>query len=89
MQRLDRATIEAEPWPARRRNLLRLYDELKGATCADCGLADRAVLEFDHRGQKRGNVITLACSEYSLEVLEAEIAKCDIRCANCHRRRTR
>lgn len=89
MRRLDRAAIEAEPWPARRRNLLRLYDELKGATCADCGLADRTVLEFDHCGEKRGNVISLACSEYSVEVVEAEIAKCEIRCANCHRRRTR
>lgn len=88
-RRLHRQTVEVEPWPARRRNLLRLCDELDGAVCADCATGDRDVLEFDHRSEKRNNVINLACSEYSLEVLEAEIAKCDIRCANCHRRRTR
>ncbi|MDQ3587203.1 MAG: hypothetical protein M3375_02465 [Actinomycetota bacterium] len=87
--RLDRAVIEAEPWPARRRNLLCLCEALEGATCADCGTPDRTVLEFDHRGEKRGNVAHFAGSEYSLAVLEAEIGKCDIRCANCHRRRTR
>lgn len=88
-RKLDRTAIEAEPWPARRRNLLRLCGELDGAACADCGTLDRDVLEFDHRADKRDNVVTLACGEYSLAVLEAEIAKCDVRCANCHRHRTR
>jgi hypothetical protein len=29
----------------------------------------------------------LVAGGYNLETIKAEIAKCDIRCANCHRRR--
>ena len=61
---------------------------LRTARCADCGLADPAVLDFDHRGTKRAAVTTLAWRETSLAAVAAEIAGCEIRCANCHRRRT-
>lgn len=57
--------------------------------CVDCGESDPTVLEFDHvRGQKEGDVARLAAYPVALERLVAEIAKCEIRCANCHRRRT-
>lgn len=57
--------------------------------CVDCGEADPVVLEFDHvRGVKAANVSSLVMSVVSLTRLEAEVAKCDVRCANCHRRRT-
>ena len=46
------------------------------------------VLEFDHIGPKRASVLILAWSDYSLETIEREIAQCEIRCANCHRRKT-
>jgi hypothetical protein len=46
------------------------------------------VLEHDHVGKKRAGVMTLAWDEYSLETVEAEIAVCEVRCCNCHRRRT-
>lgn len=55
--------------------------------CVDCGEADAAVLEFDHvRGTKTANVSELM--GLSGKALEEEIAKCDVRCGNCHRRRT-
>lgn len=57
--------------------------------CIDCGEVDPIVLHFDHvRGKKLGNVTTMAHAQRPLEVLRAEIAKCEVRCANCHTRRT-
>ena len=64
-------------------------DTLMGSSCVDCGLDDFVVLEFDHVGRKKGNVVELARSGCSLMMLERELAQCEIRCGNCHRRRTR
>ena len=57
--------------------------------CVDCGETDPIVLEFDHRdaSKKRGSISRLT-SQVTWDTLELEIAKCDVRCANCHRRRT-
>ena len=48
------------------------------------------VMDFDHRdGEiKEGNVATLLGDRWAIEKLTNEIAKCDIVCANCHRKRT-
>lgn len=58
--------------------------------CVDCGITDIRVLEFDHRDGKQGRQYSLAVRIYKvgLEGLKAELAKCDVRCANCHRIRT-
>ncbi len=58
--------------------------------CIDCGMADIRVLEFDHRDRdtKVLAVAVLACDGYSLDRVKAEVAKCVVRCANCHRIRT-
>lgn len=56
--------------------------------CVDCGEADPVVLEFDHvRGEKIGNVGAMR-AKHSLKVIMKEIEKCEVRCANCHRRKT-
>jgi predicted nucleic acid-binding Zn-ribbon protein len=56
--------------------------------CSDCGYREHSeALDFDHvRGAKE-----FAISQrvyYSIAKLEAEIAKCEVVCANCHRIRT-
>lgn len=60
---------------------------LKNHSCVDCGERDIIVLEFDHVNptNKRTTVGNLLSG--SLKSLILEIEKCDIRCANCHRRR--
>jgi hypothetical protein len=46
-------------------------------------------MDFDHvRGEKQSNVASLVGMSASEERLRAEIAKCDVVCANCHRERT-
>jgi hypothetical protein len=67
-----------------------VFDYLREHPCVDCGEVDIAVLEFDHRDRatKELPVAALIVQGYKLERVMAEIEKCDVRCANCHRRRT-
>lgn len=64
-----------------------LLDYLRAHPCVDCGEGDIVVLQFDHvRGVK---VIELArLRGCSLKRVMAEVAKCEVRCGNCHRRKT-
>jgi hypothetical protein len=69
----------------------RLVREQKNGPCADCGVQyPPFVLDFDHRpGTKKiANLNVLVKRGAKQEVLLAEIAKCDLVCANCHRIRT-
>lgn len=69
--------------------LLLLHEYLRSHPCVDCGEADITVLEFDHvaPGAKTMDV-GLMVGRRSWPVIWAEIAKCEVRCANCHRKRT-
>src|SRR5260370_12265348 len=72
------------------RNREKLRDYLAHSSCMDCGIQDSAVLEFDHREprEKRCDVSSLPAHAVSWAAVLKEIAKCDVVCANCHRRRT-
>jgi|18_taG_2_1085343.scaffolds.fasta_scaffold213316_1 hypothetical protein len=57
--------------------------------CVDCGEKDPCLLEFDHvRGIKKYNLSRMWTTGYSLDKIKEELKKCDIRCANCHRKKT-
>lgn len=80
----------------RRRNALRTADNRRRLAahllenpCVDCGETDLRVLDLDHRdpATKRAEVSRLVFRAQWSRVA-AEIALCDVRCANCHRRRT-
>jgi ferredoxin len=65
-----------------------VFAYLKQHPCVDCGESDPVVLEFDHvRGKKEYN-ISYMIKAVSLDKIVAEIEKCEVRCANCHRRVT-
>jgi hypothetical protein len=55
--------------------------------CQDCGISDPRVLDFDHVGPKRNSIANLL-RWATVDTLEAEIRKCEVVCANCHRIRT-
>jgi hypothetical protein len=74
---------------ALKRNREWLFEYLKDHNCVDCGEKDPVVLTFDHidPSLKEGNISALV-RDHSLKVLIAEVEKCEVRCANCHMRKT-
>ena len=73
----------------RERNKERILNYLSSHPCVDCGESDVIVLEFDHvRGKKLGNISTLVNHGHSWFTIQEEIKKCEVRCANDHRRVT-
>lgn len=74
---------------ARIRNRNFVQNFLKNNPCTDCPESDPIVLEFDHvRGVKHRNVADMINAGFSLKSIQKEIDKCEVRCANCHRRKT-
>lgn len=76
-------------WAADKRQRWRTWlDALKDKPCHDCGNKyHSSVMEYDHIGTDK-----VACighiKQCSKERILAEIAKCELVCANCHRLRT-
>ena len=66
-----------------------IWELFKNSKCFDCGLRNPIVFEFDHTGtDKTKDISKMLSQNYGLEAIKAEIAKCDIVCANCHKIRT-
>lgn len=74
----------------RREKTKKVLEYLLEHPCVDCGEADPIVLEFDHKDEteKVDAVTQMITHNCGLKKIFAEIGKCDVRCANCHRRRT-
>jgi hypothetical protein len=64
-----------------------LIEFLKTHPCVDCGETDPLVLEFDHLVDKAFDIGAAIPYRRWQSILD-EIAKCEVVCANCHRRRT-
>lgn len=71
----------------RNKKFLVNYIEERGGCCADCGESDLVVFEWHHRNpeEKLANIGTLMFG--SIRRLKNELDKCDLLCANCHKRR--
>lgn len=72
------------------RNKLLVKQHLEANPCVDCGESRLPTLQFDHRdpSEKYETISRLRQRPTSVETLLAEIAKCDVVCANCHSMRT-
>jgi hypothetical protein len=72
------------------RNRIRgwIYAYLLNHPCLDCGETDPIILEFDHFRDKEFNIGEATSLGISLKRVKLEIEKCDVRCANCHRKKT-
>lgn len=65
-----------------------IFNYLLNNPCVDCGEKNPIVLEFDHINpeKKISNVSDLM--KLSINKVIEEIEKCEVRCANCHRKKT-
>lgn len=71
------------------RNKEYIYQKLLNSSCVDCGENNPCLLEFDHiMGDKVRGVCEGAVRGWSLEKIDKEISKCEIRCICCHRLKT-
>lgn len=70
----------------RRRNAIKAYFVAKmGGHCSHClGVFPLPAFDFHHLGDKDDSVSDLI-SNGSAEAIEAELSKCVLLCANCHR----
>lgn len=64
-----------------------LLEYLKTHPCQTCGETDPVVLEFDHVDKKTKGISQLLLNG-KLEAIKKEILKCQVLCANCHKRKT-
>ena len=65
-----------------------MFNYLTQHACVDCGEKDVRTLEFDHNNpdEKTKNIAKML--SFSWKAIQLEIAKCVVRCANCHKKRT-
>lgn len=65
-------------------------DSLKSNPCTDCGVQyPPSAMQFDHIGDdKEINISAAVNRPYSIKRIDAEVAKCELVCANCHAIRT-
>lgn len=86
-QRIERKAARLK---SRRIPSLALIRNGKDRPCADCGMKYHwFAMDYDHipeRGVKLFNVSQGNCR--NIDLIAAEIAKCDVVCSNCHRVRT-
>jgi hypothetical protein len=83
--------LELQRVRVRQAGMVELLRDLRRVPCADCGLRFKPhQMDFDHRhpGMKSFRVMTGRAMLMSTSKVLAEVAKCDIVCANCHRIRT-
>lgn len=85
-----RVNVRRRAVEVRREYKRRLGDHLSRHPCVDCGEDDVRVLEFDHVPgvEKHADVAVMVAAGGRWSDIEAEVAKCEVRCASCHRRIT-
>lgn len=86
----DKYINKAQRWNRMQTRMLRefILKYLAVHPCVDCGNNDIRVLEFDHENNKYMNVSVMIRNCHAVESVRREIAKCSVRCANCHRIKT-
>ena len=63
-------------------------DYKKSLKCIQCGENHPATLDFHHKNSqnKEESITFLVCNGYSLDAIKKELEKCEVLCANCHRK---
>jgi hypothetical protein len=84
----NRDKVKEDQLSLKQRNRKFVLEYLLDHPCVDCGEDDVMCLEFDHINNKTIEINKMIRNRYSLENIQKEIEKCEVRCANCHKRKT-
>lgn len=76
LDRIKKRRVEIRLW-------INSYKQDK--TCVRCGFDNPLALDFHHLYDKKYNLAEICNYGVSIETLKAEITKCELICANCHR----
>ncbi len=64
-----------------------LWNYKKTIRCAICSESHPAIIDFHHKeGQKERNIAQMLTDGYSIDRIKQELLKCEVLCANCHRK---
>ncbi len=77
---IDKAAV----WRKKQMHMLRQYKSDKG--CALCDESHPAALDLHHIGDDKLFNVSSMVGHVSNETLMAEVEKCEVICANCHRK---
>lgn len=69
------------------RNREYVFQHLVSNPCIDCGESDILVLAFDHQENKISTITEMINECWSIDKINKEMSKCEVRCFNCHQRR--
>jgi hypothetical protein len=73
----------------RKRQVVAWFRKFKATLSCPCGEDDPRCLDFHHRDPvSKKQIVSVLAHGGSMRALLEEIAKCDVRCCNCHRKET-
>jgi len=87
--RADKVKASTERTKAKRKERLDRLSAIKRASgCVTCGEQDPICLDFHHRNpsEKIDSISKMANTKVAWSIIETELAKCSVICANCHRK---
>lgn len=86
----SKARVRGKSYKAQKRAEYRQFiiQYKKENPCIECGESDFRCLDFNHIDptQKHDDVSALVSKLVPLDIIKEEISKCNMMCANCHRK---
>ena len=72
----------------RKLEIKKWFQEYKSSLkCLKCGENHVSTIDFHHRvGNKENGISKMVADGYSIDRIQKELEKCDVLCANCHRK---
>lgn len=83
----EKARLKERRIKIRKQNRIKIKKIKEDSPCTDCGnYYPYYVMDFDHQKDKKYQIANMTAQSW--ELIEKEINKCELVCANCHRIRT-
>ena len=77
--------VNRERWQQSHAEKKQILDDARRGGCIECGEDRLPCLDFHHRDPSEKDGAIAEMRRFGKQRLLAEIAKCDVLCANCHR----